>query len=207
MTKTDPKPKNRSSIPVAHPPNSKPKGLFETKSLRETLEAYNKENVIFSWKYFDWTHPYFNCGGMPEGWFLSLMETLKNVSSMKFSEFKKSGGPPLRVHHHEWDKVSAKFPFNQQFLEQIESDTYQFAISTGNGRVHGFTRDNVFYIVWLDPHHNLYPQKEPKEFPPPTCWDEYEQQRIFELEEQVKELEKFSYLLMEQLEQTKASNE
>jgi hypothetical protein len=28
-----------------------------------------------------------------------------------------------------------------------------------HGRVHGFLIDEIFYIVWLDPEHLLYPAK------------------------------------------------
>jgi hypothetical protein len=27
------------------------------------------------------------------------------------------------------------------------------------GRVHGFFLDEVFYVVWLDPDHKLYPTR------------------------------------------------
>ncbi|ELU7233491.1 hypothetical protein SCL96_003408 [Escherichia coli] len=45
--------------------------------------------------------------------------------------------------------------------EQFQSYTpYQFAVSRNeHGRVHGFFIGNVFHVVWLDPHHRLYPGK------------------------------------------------
>jgi len=44
--------------------------------------------------------------------------------------------------------------------EQVVDTPYQFSLSSNeHGRVHGFLIDEVFYIVWLDPDHQLYPAK------------------------------------------------
>ncbi len=44
--------------------------------------------------------------------------------------------------------------------EQLVDIPYQFSLSSNeHGRVHGFFIDEVFYIVWLDPDHLLYPAK------------------------------------------------
>ena len=37
--------------------------------------------------------------------------------------------------------------------EQLEY--WQFRINKGSGRVIGVKIDNIFYVVWLDPYHNL----------------------------------------------------
>lgn len=66
----------------------------------------------------------------------------------------------LRVHGHDWKKATAKFGFPDSFFEQHQDDCLQFSISKANGRVHGFLIENVFYVVWLDPDHNLYPTRE-----------------------------------------------
>ncbi len=37
-------------------------------------------------------------------------------------------------------------------------DAWQFQIETNKyGRIHGIFIDDVFFIVWLDPNHRLYP--------------------------------------------------
>ena len=39
-----------------------------------------------------------------------------------------------------------------------DEDAWQFSVSrSSHGRVHGFLIDEVFYIRWLDPEHNLDP--------------------------------------------------
>lgn len=44
----------------------------------------------------------------------------------------------------------------KELLTQVEC--VQFFLTKGNGRVHGFIVGNRFYVVWLDPAHNLYPE-------------------------------------------------
>ena len=36
-----------------------------------------------------------------------------------------------------------------------QREYWQFRINKSRGRIIGFLIDRVFYIVWLDPHHNL----------------------------------------------------
>ena len=41
--------------------------------------------------------------------------------------------------------------------DQLVEKPWQFALSANeHGRVHGFLIQNRFYIVWLDPEHELY---------------------------------------------------
>jgi hypothetical protein len=41
--------------------------------------------------------------------------------------------------------------------DEFTQDKYQLTISTNeHGRIHGFFILDVFYVVWLDPDHELY---------------------------------------------------
>jgi len=153
-------------IPKPKIPGHEAGGLF-TPSAREILEKYKEENVIFSWHFFDREHELFNCGETDVGWFITLMDTLKKVSQFKFVDFLQQSGKPLRVHGHDWEKLKVRYPLNDKYFEDIKRHAIQFSLSTGNGRVHGFHIYNVIYIVWLDPHHNLYPEDKPKPCDPP----------------------------------------
>lgn len=135
------------------------KGSLLTESARETIKKYREQNVIFSWKFFDRHHAYFNLGDIGVEWFVNCLDTMKDVSNMPLKDFQRHSHPPLRVHRHEWNRVSATYPLPPVLVQEIENDTYQFAISRANGRVHGFIIDNLFFVVWLDPHHNLYPME------------------------------------------------
>lgn len=153
------KSQNRSLRDIPVPATSTPRVGDESRATitPEKMAGYKDRNVIFSWEFFDRNHELFNCGKVGPEWFVDLMDVMKSISTMEFDKFKLHSGSPLRVHSHDWNRVVAKYPLNKKFLEQIEQDTLQFAVSKANGRVHGFYVSNVFYIVWLDPHHNLYP--------------------------------------------------
>ena len=44
--------------------------------------------------------------------------------------------------------------------EDADEDAWEFSLTANkHGRVFGFFVENVFYIVWLDPDHKLYPRK------------------------------------------------
>ena len=54
---------------------------------------------------------------------------------------------------------------------EIQYEWYQFRISKSKGRVIGIKIDNVFYIVYLDPFHNLINSEgygKQKKQPPPN---------------------------------------
>ena len=91
------------------------------------------KNFSFSFACFDRTHELFNLGGdgsdgvIKGKWFIELLDALKSVCNKTISEIRQSKTHDL--HPIDWSK--------------------------SKGRVIGFIVDGVFYIVWLDPYHNL----------------------------------------------------
>ena len=63
----------------------------------------------------------------------------------------------MRCHTHEWKATSEPSGFGLKGqLGQCEG--WQFQISSNeHGRVHGIFINDVFFVVWLDPEHALYP--------------------------------------------------
>lgn len=45
----------------------------------------------------------------------------------------------------------------QRDAKQIVEKAFEVRISKTAGRIHGIVWDKVFYVIWLDPAHNLYP--------------------------------------------------
>lgn len=153
--------KLKGSIPT--PPIIKSKHSSTLMSLEQVneIEERRKDEILFSWRFLDRGNKLFNMGKSDSSWFISLLDGLQNLSRMTTSEFRlQSESKGLRVHHHNWDKASAKYNFHDDWFEQNNENCYQFSISKANGRVHGFLIKNIFYIVWLDPLHNLYPPRE-----------------------------------------------
>ncbi|CEI81323.1 hypothetical protein BN997_01141 [Oceanobacillus oncorhynchi] len=156
------KAKRNINIPKAKEPDQLAnKGKLYSYSQNEKIKGINEDNVVFSWKFFDRKHELFNCGATESGWFISLFDILYQVSDMAYIEFRQQRNKGLRVHPHDWKDTTAKFDLDDNLLEQLEEDNacIQFSVSQAKGRVHGFMIDNIFYIVWLDRHHNLYPSE------------------------------------------------
>ena len=80
-------------------------------------------------------------------WFLDLLDCLKSVSNRNIHDLRTS---MYDLHPVDWRNANVAPPLNSEQLEY-----WQFRINKSRGRIIGFKIDNIFYIVWLDPHHNL----------------------------------------------------
>jgi hypothetical protein len=114
----------------------------------------------FSFKFLDLDHAVFHCKDRQPGYFHRLLERMKDLSGRRVNELTNAGpNPAIRFHRIDWenDRVSVK-SFGIKGWEQFDEDAWQFSISANeHGRVHGFLYLGVFYVVWLDPEHRLYP--------------------------------------------------
>ena len=133
--------------------------LPEILVLRNTMRLpFNGKSVeqcgfSFSFSCFDRGHELFNLGGKEKDgivggkWFLRLPDCLKSVSGKTFDGLRRSTHD---LHPVNWETANARHP---DFPEQAEY--WQFRIDKSHGRVIGILIDSVFYVVWLDPYHNL----------------------------------------------------
>ena len=145
-------------LPAEKPPLSKFELPFNGKAV---------ESQMFSFACLDLDNEFFNLGGNAEDktvggkWFLQLLECLKSVSNKTISELKNSVHD---LHPVDWKNTNVKCPGNNQ------SEYWQFRINKSRGRVIGILIDNIFYVIWLDPHHNLINSEgyeKAKKFPRP----------------------------------------
>lgn len=139
----------------------------------------NKPNtVLFSFEAIE-RNEYFNLDGTCQNWAADLIETMQKVSGLTMSEIyagKYSGKTsPFRIHQHEKANAPCKVPPTVS-LENM----WQIRISKSKGGIHGIFADNVFYVIWFDPHHNLYPDENhgglKKIIPPSTCCKDRDEQ-------------------------------
>ena len=114
------------------------------------------EGVLFSFKLLDLTHRKFKISEEDAGWFEQLFQRLKDVSSQTADEIRANKTQSLRAHSIEWSDTSEPDGFSQLPQQLRDYQGYQFQLSKNRGRVHGLFIDDKFYIVWLDPRHNLY---------------------------------------------------
>ncbi len=90
-------------------------------------------------------------------YFLKLIERLKAVCDFTKQEILSNRSDSLRCHPIDFVNTSeCGFSSNND----LDAEAYQFGISQHeHGRVHGYFVRNVFYVVWLDPDHELYSGK------------------------------------------------
>ena len=78
--------------------------------------------------------------------------------------------------------------------DAAQKEYWQFRINKSRGRAIGFKLKNIFYIVWLDPHHNLSDsagyEKAKKYKVPPSEYEipKAESEKILEENKYLKEL-------------------
>lgn len=137
------------NIPIPSTPSSS--GQFQ---LPYHGTVVSDRGFSFSFAAFDRSHKLFNLGddsvrsGVVSGkWFIDLLDCLKDVSKMTVNEMKTSMHD---LHPVDWDKANTSMP-----SESHQCEYWQFRINKSKGRVIGVMTGGVFYVVWLDPHHNL----------------------------------------------------
>ena len=112
-----------------------------------------KQGFSFSFTCFDRSHALFNLGGNEKDgtvggkWFLRLLDCLKSVSGKTVEELRHS---THELHPVNWGSANTKPPESSE-----QAEFWQFRIDKSHGRVIGILIDCVFYVVWLDPYHNL----------------------------------------------------
>jgi hypothetical protein len=88
----------------------------------------------------------------------TLLDRLREVSSMRVSEFRANKSRAIRAHTLDWTETSEKSGYSHLTQQLQQCEPWQFCLSANeHGRIHGILIDEVFYVVWLDPGHKMYP--------------------------------------------------
>jgi len=113
----------------------------------------------FSFKYLRTDHPKYNIEGRDDKYFLKLITRFSDLSAIPVQELLANKSRALRFHPIDWTQTTES-GFGIADEDQIVDLPMQFSISANKyGRVMGFFIDYVFYVVWLDPNHELYSGK------------------------------------------------
>jgi hypothetical protein len=179
----------------------RPKVQIDTQIVNfELIRHRVDEKLTFSFHFFDRTHDAFNLGGVDESWLISFLDVIKEWSTYKWSELCKNRTyDPHDYKSRSPTQQRPKYDFPFENPEQYEF--FQIRLSQSSGRVHGFLVGNVYYFVWLDPHHNMYEstgyEADKRYSGPATAWDKlseekkYWEDRSKSIEELCGECEKF----------------
>lgn len=171
----------------------------------EGERSHVNKKIVFSFECID-QNEYFNLDGTCQNWSADLFDTLQKVSAIKIKEITSGNysgkNSTLRIHRHQNATPPCKVPENI-----LLDDMWQIRISKSKGGIHGIFSENIFYVIWFDPQHNLYPDKNhgglKKIIPPSTCCKDRDSE-IKNLIIKIQELEedrKFLYSYISDLEQ------
>lgn len=148
--------------------NNIPKGHKVKESMVKCpVFNYNPSTISFSFEALERTK-YFNIDGTCANWASDLFNMLREVSSITKKDLLSGNYATYRVHSHETANPPSELPNGVEL-----KDCYQIRISKSKGGIHGVFFDDIFYVIWLDPLHNMYPDnkygglREVK--PPSTC--------------------------------------
>lgn len=134
----------------------RPTNLKTNSAIRPIVNADN-ETIRFSFKHLAFKHDKFSFEERSCEYFCKVLERLKNISTLKASEIFSNRSSSLRTHPIDWNKTTEKQGFTHLNEQLRQIPAYQFQISSNeHGRVHGFILENIFFVIWLDPEHNLY---------------------------------------------------
>lgn len=136
--------------------------------------------ITFSFEMYEKTE-YFNLDVTCPSWSSELFDMLKDVSTKTKTELICQKNSTYRVHQHEGASSPSPFPANIS-----PKDCYQIRLGKSKGGIHGIFVDEVFFVLWLDPLHNMYPDPKygglKRIKPPKTCCDyhneEFEKMRL-----------------------------
>lgn len=144
------------------------------------------DSLTFSFAALERTE-YFNLDGTCQNWASDLFDMLKNVSGVPQKTLLRNGYRTYRVHNHANATPPCDLPEGVSL-----KDCYQIRISTSKGGIHGVFYENTFYVIWLDPLHNMYPDARFGGLrvvrPPSTCCKDRDKE-IESLQEKIKSLQ------------------
>lgn len=91
-------------------------------------------------------------------YFVKLLERLRDVCQMTKNEMTGRNRGSLRCHEIDFKNIGVSEDTFGILGDDVDDDAWQFQLSSNeHGRVHGYFVGSVFYIVWLDPNHELSP--------------------------------------------------
>lgn len=88
----------------------------------------------------------------------TFLQRVRDVSNLTVREFRSNKDEALRAHTHDWQKTSEPNGYAHLTQQLQQCEPWQFCLRKNEfGRIHGILIDEVFYVVWIDHNHALYP--------------------------------------------------
>lgn len=148
----------------------------------DSYRKISNEKLRISFKFVDWESEEFFLHGLSKKYYELLFDAFNDIQNSTADDIKQQTHPRLMPKFINWKGDStitrSAFPDKikdalrpqcgndenelQKQYEEMTRDSFELRVAKGYGRIHGFIFDNTFYIVWLDPAHNLFPGRDDK---------------------------------------------
>ncbi len=139
---------------------------------RRKAPPEDERPLVFSFKFLDSDHDQYGLSRCCEEYMRLLVRTMYRYSGFTVGQFTLPDHQD-DPHRHQIDFGSTVSPNGFDHLDPVSDDlwtdeAWQFSLSSDSNspargyRVHGFIGENVFYIVWLDQEHALFPDGHPR---------------------------------------------
>jgi hypothetical protein len=116
-----------------------------------------EEDLRFSFKHIDLQQGKFSVDRCRKGYLHCFLDRLRAVCRIRVQEFRTNRSPSLRAHRICFAETSEPNGFAHLNEQLRAEEAWQFEITSNkHGRVHGLLVDDTFYVVWIDPDHQLY---------------------------------------------------
>lgn len=176
-----------------------PKSTEIVKRICKPSFVKSNNGIRFSFENLNKTE-FFNLDGTCPNWSLDLFDMMKIVSSTSRTDLIQNKYKTYRVHPHTEARPPSQIP------EGITlRDLYQIRISASKGGIHGVFVEDIFYVIWFDPLHNLYPDDRfgglRKVSPASTCCKDRDLE-LLSLKDENKKLNEENKKLKEEIKNT-----
>lgn len=140
-------------------PKKIPKTPIKSESTIPVPTVPDAGNFTFSFRLIQTDHQKFSCENQPPSFYIHLLKGLSSLSKATVEPLRYARGRnKFNFHEIEWE--SGGYPQGFDHLpEQYRSYPHkQFSIKDpdNRGRVYGLLADTLFYVVWVDPAHQLF---------------------------------------------------
>ena len=114
--------------------------------------------IKFSFKFYDPKHETSHNATFRNPYPKEFLIKLKELETWTVEKFIDCREHTYRIHPIDWNDSNVSYR-GFKLSKEYDENAWQFSIK-GNkhGRVHGFLIENIFYVVWLDPNHKVYPK-------------------------------------------------
>jgi hypothetical protein len=139
-------------------PIKPPKPLVAGGRIPTTREINDADPLYLSFKLLDiFTNEKFHLKHCEQPYLEKFVLRLQELNRLRIKDFR-TYKPEWRNHEIQFAETSEPEGF-KQLPEQLRAkEAWQFQLTRAEyGRIHGILMDDIFYIVWIDPCHKLYP--------------------------------------------------